>query len=202
MDQSEPVHAPRGQYAKGRARRQALLDAALELFGAGGWAAASLSAVADAAGVSREAVRHYFPNRTVLLQELLADLDARSREAVAKTADKSLRGLVRSGREHAADSPAVVALVATLTAYAITDDSGELRGPMQERLEALESDLSEAIHRGQAAGELRSDIPSPTLARLLLGASDGLAAHDLLLDRADSDVLPTLLALITNDPHH
>ena len=200
MEKDESARSPRGRYAKGLARREVLLDVALRLFSAGGWEAASLSAVADAAGVSREAVRHYFPSRSVLLQEVLADSEARFRAAVGGGADKSMTGRLLLGRERAAAAPAVVALVANLTAHAITDGVGDLRGTMQERLWGLESDLAEAIQKAQADGELRSDIPARVLARLILGASDGLAAHDLLLGRTESDVLPTLLELFAFAP--
>ncbi len=66
---SEPVNSflDRARYPKGRKTLQAILDATYELIIAHGPTAASQQAIADRAGVTQSAVRHYFTTKEDLL---------------------------------------------------------------------------------------------------------------------------------------
>ncbi|MEU6541192.1 TetR/AcrR family transcriptional regulator [Streptomyces sp. NPDC047000] len=55
----------------GSARRQDILEAALEVFAERGFKNASIDAVAERAGLTRQGVLHYFPSKKQLLLELL-----------------------------------------------------------------------------------------------------------------------------------
>ena len=84
---------------KGIARRQEILDRAIEVFAVKGAEGTSLRAIAESIGVSHAALLHYFSSREVLLLEVL-------REHEARRADSTLDGSVMarvfppSGRHH------------------------------------------------------------------------------------------------------
>jgi AcrR family transcriptional regulator len=65
--QTENTFLDRARYPKGRKTLQAILDATYELIIADGPTAASQQAIADRAGVTQSAVRHYFPTKEDLL---------------------------------------------------------------------------------------------------------------------------------------
>lgn len=75
------------------APRAAILDAAAKLFAAHGFEGASLNDVAQAVGVSKAAVYHYFPTKKDIFDEMTIDLLERQYAAV-------------SGEVNAAESPA------------------------------------------------------------------------------------------------
>ena len=66
MPEERPT-AVRGSYPKGVARRQEILDRAIEVFARRGSDRTSLRAIADEVGVTHAALRHYFGS----LEELL-----------------------------------------------------------------------------------------------------------------------------------
>ncbi len=55
------------QQDRSRATRQRLLDAALECLAELGWSGATVSVIAERAGVSRGATQHHFPTREALI---------------------------------------------------------------------------------------------------------------------------------------
>ncbi|MGP2441526.1 TetR/AcrR family transcriptional regulator, partial [Streptomyces sp. JW3] len=55
----------------GSARRQDILEAALEVFAERGFKSASIDAVAERAGLTRQGVLHYFPSKKRLLLDML-----------------------------------------------------------------------------------------------------------------------------------
>ena len=57
--------------ARGRARRDQLLDVALELFAAKGYRGASLSEIAEKVGLSEAGLLHHFPTKVALLEATL-----------------------------------------------------------------------------------------------------------------------------------
>ncbi len=67
MTDSDNSFLARAHYPKGRKTLQAILDATYELIIAEGPTAASQQAIADRAGVTQSAVRHYFPTKDDLL---------------------------------------------------------------------------------------------------------------------------------------
>ena len=70
---------PGGEYAKSRARRQEIIDAAVEVFATVGYHKGSLRDVADRVGMSQAGLLHHFPSKEHLLQAVLTwrDEDAR-----------------------------------------------------------------------------------------------------------------------------
>ncbi|KUN80796.1 TetR/AcrR family transcriptional regulator [Streptomyces griseoruber] len=67
----------------GSARREEILEAALEVFAARGFRGASIDAVAERAGLTRQGVLHYFPSKKRLLLAILELRERLSREHLA-----------------------------------------------------------------------------------------------------------------------
>jgi AcrR family transcriptional regulator len=67
---------------RGAATRGRLLGAAMELIAEGGYASASVVAIAERAGVSAGALYRHFPSKTDLFSELFRDVAARELEAM------------------------------------------------------------------------------------------------------------------------
>lgn len=57
-------------------KHEAILDAAVEVFTENGYAAASMDAIAAAAGVSKQTVYHHFGNKTALFEAVIGRLSA------------------------------------------------------------------------------------------------------------------------------
>ena len=64
-----------GGYAKGRATREEILDAAMQLFGEVGYHTASLREVASRVGISHPGLLHHFSSKAVLLAAVLERRD-------------------------------------------------------------------------------------------------------------------------------
>src|SRR5687767_11579888 len=90
--------APTGVQQRGVKRVEAMLDAAEALLGEQGYAAATLKAIADRAGIPTTSVYHYFADRhqleVELLQRHLRELDARSTAALGTGEAAALRDTV------------------------------------------------------------------------------------------------------------
>lgn len=98
---SEPCEPPERSRLSGAERRQQILDVALELFGVGGYDAASMADIAAAAGVTKPVVYQHFVSKRALFLEVLTDYGQRMVAAIEKaTADASSpRDQVASGFE-------------------------------------------------------------------------------------------------------
>ena len=62
---------PRGAYAKGTAKREEILQHAVDVFGRLGFHAASMREIAKECGLSQAGLLHHFPNKEALLLALV-----------------------------------------------------------------------------------------------------------------------------------
>src|SRR4249920_1985097 len=88
--------AVRGPYAKTAARRQDILDTALEVFAQQGFRGGSLREIADRVGLSQAGVLHHFDSKEALLAAVLEQRDAHN--DVAFSADLAAHGLLEAVR--------------------------------------------------------------------------------------------------------
>ncbi len=180
--------ARRGGYAKGRAAREAVLDAALALFGEAGYRGASLRDVAARAGLSHPGLLHHFPRKEALLEAVLQRRDAEDAEAVALAGARgrvALEGLVDLV-ERNAGSPGVVRLFTVLAAEA-TDPGHPARPWFRERYARTVADLTRACREAAEDGELRDGVCPAAAGRGLVALLDGLQVQ-WLLDADDVDM--------------
>ncbi|MEV6171557.1 TetR/AcrR family transcriptional regulator [Streptomyces sp. NPDC051954] len=128
-DRPESATAPgagkrRGPYAKTKALRGEIVDAALAVFGRTGYRAGSIREIAEIVGLTQAGVLHHFENKEALLTAVLT---RRDEQDAALLAGRELIGigalatLVDLARHHAARR-GMVQLFTVLSAEANADD--------------------------------------------------------------------------------
>ena len=188
----------RGSYPKGIARRQEILDRAIEVFARRGSDGTSLRAIAREIGVSHAALTHYFSSREALLIEVYREAERQTRLRDPHGIDDSVVEVMAgsASRNHAV--PGLVQLYSTLVAMALESGHAEVTRFVSERFATARADLGERVRRNQSAGHLRDDLDPETVAALVIAASDGLQSQWLLDGTAPQDaalaMLQTLLA--------
>ena len=190
----EGVIGRRGSQPKGVARRQEILDRAIEVFRERGAHGTSLRKIAEAIGVSHAALLHYFDSR----EQLLVAVYKHAEDSRVDSPD--LRPGIDTMIEAAiknVEVPGLVTLYSTLLAASLETDSGVGREFFTARFTGLRATMTESLQRQQAEGLVRDDVSAEHLASLLIAASDGLQIQ-WLLDPAVGleSTLRTLSALL------
>lgn len=168
----------RGVSPKGIARRQEIIDRAIEVFARRGADRTSLRAIASEVGVTHAALRHYFGS----LEELLVEVYRQSQRdhAVPLAAEMTPAELMRLSAEHNREIPGLVQLYSTLVAAALEDDRPVARAFVTNRFAALRQSLAARVQENQIEGRMRADVDPDDVAALVIAASDGLQAQWLL----------------------
>ena len=174
----------RGPYAKGILQRQQILSAALELFARQGYEASTLSAIAKSAGITREAVRHYFSSRDDVFLEIIEAHDASGHEH-AEISDEGLFNQIVESASRNSATPGLSALCATLAARAVIEKDSPTGRSVNRRLSKLRTEITEGLRRSQEVGVIRNDIAPGTLASIILATSDGLTTQSALPEATD-----------------
>ncbi|WP_327743364.1 TetR/AcrR family transcriptional regulator [Streptomyces europaeiscabiei] len=168
---------PRGPYRKGIERREQILRAALDVFSEHGERGASLKEIADRAGMSQAGVLHYFDSREELLLAVLAQRDALDTEASADA--MSPGDAVARTAAHNTQQRGLVDLFVTLSAAA-SDPEHPAHAFFTRRYADLTEHIEVGLRTAQERGEIRTDVRSDQMARMLLALSDGLQLQWLL----------------------
>ncbi|MEU4489944.1 TetR/AcrR family transcriptional regulator [Streptomyces purpurascens] len=177
---------PRGPYRKGLERREQILRAALDVFSERGERGSSLKEIADRVGMSQAGVLHYFESREDLLLAVLAERDALDTEA---TADVMSPGeAVARTVGHNARQPGLVDLFVTLSAAA-SDPAHPAHAFFKRRYTDLGARIQEGLDQGRRQKQIREDVDSDLMARLLLAVSDGIQLQWLLDPSVDMTAL-------------
>jgi len=191
-DAAQPSRV-RGSYAKGVARRQEILDRAIEVFAARGSDRTSLRAIAQEVGVTHAALAHYFGS----LEELLVEVYRESARQLG--ADDPIRPdmtpveiMTKSARVNR-EVPGLVQLYSTLVAAALEEGHPAAREFAGERFAALRRDLAERVRGNQLTGRIRADVDPELVAALVIAASDGLQTQWLLDPLVEQDAALSLL---------
>ena len=170
----------RGPYARGLAKREEILTAALEIFARHGYDRTSFREVARATGLSQAGLLHHFNSKEELFIEVLRRRDARNEDRfdVNRGRPVTVEGLVSIVR-HNSEEPGLVRLFVAMSAES-TDEASSSRGFFQERYQHLVADLAGDVRRRQQDGEVAEDLDPALIASLLLAAADGLQIQWLL----------------------
>jgi AcrR family transcriptional regulator len=193
---ASPADAPRtrGRYAKGIARRQEILDKAIEVFAQRGSQKTSLRAIAQEVGVTHAALTHYFGS----LEELLVEVyrESERKPAVEKHAppvDSSPAAAMQLAAEENRAIPGLVQLYSTLVAMALEDNHPAAQQFATDRFARLRGDMSEQVRGLQASGHVRADLDPVLVAALVIAASDGLQTQWLLDASVDHEAALAML---------
>ncbi len=176
------AQAPRG-YAKGRARREEILETARSLFGEVGYRSASLREIAARCGISHPGLLHHFPTKEALLEAVLVRRDDVSEErfgVVAARGTAALRALVEVVAANAAE-PGEVELYCVLSAEATAPEHPAHRY-FADRYTATRASVERSLREAAEDGDLRDGVDPAVHARLVIAVMDGLQVQ-WLLDR-------------------
>ena len=174
--------SPRGSYAKGVARRQEILDRAIEVFADKGAEGTSLRAIAEKIGVSHAALLHYFGSREELLVEVLREGERRRFDPDQK---REVVGSMVRAAERNVTIPGFVALYTMLLAGSLEADKQYSREFFSARFARIREELESLIREGQEEGTIRRGIEPAAMAALVIAASDGLQIQWLLEPTVD-----------------
>jgi AcrR family transcriptional regulator len=182
------VPRPRGEYAKTAARRQEIVQAAVEVFSASGYHKGSLRDVAERAGLSQAGVLHHFPSKHHLLEAVLAWRDEQSRQRFgdAPAGLETIRALVRLVEYNQTTTPELVELYATLSTEAASPDH-PVHDYFVERYTWVLDYIRSTFERLAEAGDLRTGVDPASAARSLVALMDGLQVQ-WLYDRGSVDM--------------
>ena len=173
--------APRS-YAKGVARRQEILDRAIEVFADKGAEGTSLRAIGEKIGVSHAALLHYFGSREELLVEVLREGERRRIDPHEK---REVVGMMVRAAERNVTIPGFVALYTMLLAGSLEADKQYSREFFATRFARIREELEQLIRLGQEQGTIRRGIEPSAMAALVIAASDGLQIQWLLEPKVD-----------------
>lgn len=181
-----PSPNPPRSYAKGVARRQEILDRAIEVFADKGADGTSLRAIAEKIGVSHAALLHYFGSREELLVEVLREGERRhsTQPSDLRGRDEVVGGMVRAA-ERNVTIPGFVALYTSLLAGSLEPDKQYSREFFSVRFARIRERLAELIRVGQDEGTIRRGVDPAAMAALVIAASDGLQTQWLLEPTVD-----------------
>jgi AcrR family transcriptional regulator len=188
---------------RGAVRREALIDAAIELWATTGWRGTGITVVAERAGITPSGLLHHFGTKENFLLEVIARLDHLEIErhralGVPQGLDllRRLPDFVRNYR----DAPELWKLHLTLQAENL-DPGSPAHGYYVARHAYLREQWAAAIRAGQASGEIRPDADPDLVAVQLLAFLHGMLLHSIH-GPADVDVVATAVdfaALMTRD---
>ncbi len=183
---AQPHPGRRGSYAKGVAKREEILERALEVVARAGYRGASVKEIADAAALSQAGLLHYFDSKEELFAEVLRKRDEVDRLAYGGSASDfaAMRDGYLGTIRHNADVPGLVELFSRLSV-----ESADPQHPAHRfflaRGAGLRGQLSDAVARAQRAGEVTDRIPPETVARLVQAVADGMQVQWMLEPHVD-----------------
>jgi AcrR family transcriptional regulator len=197
---TSPAARRRGAYAKSEHTKEAILQAALDVFAESGFRGGSLRDVAKRAGMTQPALFHHFPSKSDLLEAVLVRRDQQSYQLAPldrMDGEASIRGLVELVRYNAS-TPGVVDLYATLSAEATSPDH-PVHDYFVRRSQTVRTILTRAFQQLEDEGKLADGVTPAWAADTTMSLMDGLQVQWLLssgsLDMAER--LSTFLRLIT-----
>ncbi len=122
---------------------------------------ASIAEIAARAGLSRRALYGHFDDRNAIVREVIAAGAARFNAIADRIDDADSRlALARLASELWREAAHVQAAAALALDDAHLPETSAALAPLRRRIDAI-------VRRGQDSGELRTDLPAPTLSRLL-----------------------------------
>lgn len=182
------ARAPRGSYAKGQARRQAIVDEALVVFARSGFHSSSLREIAKRVGLTPTGLMHHFANKEELFTEVLRQRDEKIREAAGDPAEHTLIQQATKVVAYNQESRGLTSLYATVSAEA-TDTEHPAHEQFARRYRESAEAATPILIAAQADGEVRADIDPALAGRLISAVMDGIQQQWLLDDSVDMNAL-------------
>ncbi|MXP20429.1 TetR family transcriptional regulator [Gordonia sp. HNM0687] len=185
---------------RSRLTRERLVQATMDALAHDGWAAATVAAVAERAGVSRGAAQHHFPTREALITAVLEQVF----EEMTSTASGVLASLPddKDARVAAAVDRAVAIYTGTEFKAALQVWAAAASDPaLRELILPMEAKFARAAHRMTVAAIDPDDRypDSHRIAQVTLDLARGLGLADTLSDdsRRREQVVATWTEMVT-----
>ncbi|MET7926996.1 TetR/AcrR family transcriptional regulator [Streptomyces sp. NPDC005349] len=184
--------AARGSYAKGIAKREEILNTALDIVARVGYSRTTVRELAQAVGLSQAGLLHYFGTKEQLFIEILRRRDQVDEAAYSPTADAAdgppdLFGGVTSLVDHNSQVPGLVQFYSRFSSEA-TEESHPAHQYFRDRYATARAGCAAAIREQQEAGALPPSLDADRLAVLTFALIDGLQAqwmYDPEIDMAE-----------------
>ncbi|QIG39553.1 TetR/AcrR family transcriptional regulator [Microbacterium sp. 4R-513] len=200
MTDDAPPARSRGSYAKGVARRQEILDRAIEVFAERGSDKTSLRSIAQEVGVTHAALTHYFGSLEELLVEVYRESERRGDRLDPHPPEATPIAMMQESARRNRAVAGLVQLYSTLVAAALEEGHPAAREFATTRFAVLRHDIAERVRINQAEGVLRDDVDPEAVAALVIAASDGLQTQWLLDPDAPQDAALALLEKLLAHP--
>ncbi len=184
-EQSPRTARPRGAYAKGLARRQEILTAAIQVFAQRGADRTSLRAIADEVGVTHAALIHHFGSLERLLIEVYEESARRLELESHGPDDVSPVEMMRLSAQRNRAVPGMVQLYTALVASGLEEGHPAATAFAAQRFARVRATLADQIRSRQVDGRIRADLDAELVAALVIAASDGLQTQWLLEPEVD-----------------
>jgi len=180
----QPTPSQRGSYAKGKAKRQEIVDAALAVFARGGYHSGSLREVAKRVDLTTAGVMHHFASKEELFTEVLRQRDERVRAAAGDVSETTLLEQTRKVVAYNQSTRGLTSLYTVISAEA-TDAEHPAHSYFVDRYTAGRELAESTLRDARTSGRLRDDIDIELAARLIPAVMDGLQQQWLLDDSFD-----------------
>src|SRR5262245_27038439 len=174
----------KGQAQRGAERRQAILDAALEVFASRGYRAGALAEIAARVEVSPAAILYHFGSKEELLMAVIAERDRRAALALSRLPAggglASIRALLAVAE--AMERRRGLAELHTVIQTENLEPDGPAHAYFLGRSRFARQWVTQLLREGQRRGEVRPDIYCPAKARELIAFFEGASVLWLLDD--------------------
>lgn len=177
---------PKGDAAATAARREAILDAALQVFAVAGFNGSSLKQVAEIVGITEAGILHHFKNKGTLLLEVLKRREELNHKTLRNSSDDGIADVSEWIAVQKLNStlPGIIELFTILSAEA-TNAEHPAHDYFQHRYTAVTAKFTEVFHKLKAAKFLGTDESPEDLGASLVALSDGLQLQWLLNPTVD-----------------
>jgi AcrR family transcriptional regulator len=174
----------KGQAQRGAERRQAILDATLEVFASRGYRSGALGEIAARVDVTPAAILYHFGSKEDLLMAVIAERDRRAAAALSRLPPggglPSIRALLSVAKAMERER-GLAALHTVLQAENLEPD-GPAHAYFLGRSRFACQWVTQLLREGQDRGEVRADVSCPAKARELIAFLEGAAMLWLLDD--------------------
>lgn len=171
--------ARRGSYAKGVARREEILESALDVIGRKGYQNASLKQIAELVGVTPAALLHYFGSKEELFTEVLRKRDEHDGMMPQAPDPADGKSAFIDVIRHNTEVPGVVELFSRLSVDAV-DPAHPAHQYFLERSERLRDSITHSFAQDATH---RATLDPDTMARVIQAVADGLQLQ-WMIDRS------------------
>jgi len=166
------------RYKKSAVSSQQIVQAAIRVLARQGYARTSLMDIAKEAGMSKGAVHYHFPTKESLIRVVLTTACNAVQDrtiaawSTSENPFESLRASLYTLWEARVQRTDEALVVADLLAQSLYDE--QLRPQLAEYYGLAAQQIIDYLERNLFALGIRSKLPAPMLARLVIGLLDGL----------------------------